>query len=160
MCETSNTPASVRTARCSGITPSYCTGISQPANGTMRAPSATWRVVQRRALERRFAVHGRDANATRTAASPALLDRRGAFETREPPARRQSSFRKLGIVDLDVAATARLVAAASDARTVALDDTAARTRARRRAARRAEAGGDHGDAHVVAHAPRRSRRRR
>ena len=24
-------------------TPSYCTGISQPANGTMRAPSATWR---------------------------------------------------------------------------------------------------------------------
>ena len=41
MCETSKTPASVRTARCSGITPSYWTGISQPANGTMRAPRAT-----------------------------------------------------------------------------------------------------------------------
>ena len=43
MCETSKTPQSSRTALCSGITPSYCTGISQPANGTMRAPSATWR---------------------------------------------------------------------------------------------------------------------
>src|SRR5438034_4395324 len=41
MCETSKTPASARTARCSGMTPSYCTGISQPANGTMRAPAAT-----------------------------------------------------------------------------------------------------------------------
>ena len=41
MCETSKTPASVRTARCSWITPSYCTGISQPANGTIRAPRAT-----------------------------------------------------------------------------------------------------------------------
>src|SRR6476659_6742099 len=43
MCETSNTPASVRTARCSGITPSYWTGISQPAKGTIRAPSSTCR---------------------------------------------------------------------------------------------------------------------
>ena len=43
MCETSKTPASERTARCSGMTPSYWTGISQPANGTMRAPAATWR---------------------------------------------------------------------------------------------------------------------
>ena len=41
ICETSKTPASVRTALCSGITPSYCTGISQPANGTSRAPAAT-----------------------------------------------------------------------------------------------------------------------
>ena len=41
MCETSNTPASVRTARCSWITPSYCTGISHPANGTILAPRAT-----------------------------------------------------------------------------------------------------------------------
>ena len=43
MCETSKTPQSVRTARCSGITPSYWTGISQPANGTIRAPAATCR---------------------------------------------------------------------------------------------------------------------
>ena len=41
MCETSKTPQSLRTARCSGMTPSYWTGISQPANGTMRAPAAT-----------------------------------------------------------------------------------------------------------------------
>src|SRR5437868_7563459 len=43
MCETSKTPESVRTALCSGITPSYCTGISHPAKGTIRAPSAAWR---------------------------------------------------------------------------------------------------------------------
>ena len=41
MCETSKTPASVRTALCSASTPSYCTGISQPANGTMRPPAST-----------------------------------------------------------------------------------------------------------------------
>ena len=43
MCETSKTPQSSRTARCSGMTPSYCTGISQPAKGTIRAPRETWR---------------------------------------------------------------------------------------------------------------------
>ncbi len=43
MCETSNTPACARTARCSGMMPSYCTGISQPAKGTIRAPAARWR---------------------------------------------------------------------------------------------------------------------
>ncbi len=32
-----------RTVRCSARMPSYCTGISQPANGTRRAPAATWR---------------------------------------------------------------------------------------------------------------------
>ena len=29
--------------RCSGMMPSYCTGISQPAKGTIRAPAARWR---------------------------------------------------------------------------------------------------------------------
>src|SRR5829696_868647 len=43
MCDTSKRPASVRTARCSGSTPAYCTGSSQPANGTIRPPSATCR---------------------------------------------------------------------------------------------------------------------
>ena len=43
MCETSNTPAAVRTARCSSRMPAYCTGISQPANGTSFAPAAAWR---------------------------------------------------------------------------------------------------------------------
>ena len=43
MCETSNAPAPVRTATCSCLMPSYWTGISQPANGTSRAPAARWR---------------------------------------------------------------------------------------------------------------------
>ena len=41
MCETSKTPQAERTARCSTLTPSYCTGICQPANGTSLAPAAT-----------------------------------------------------------------------------------------------------------------------
>ena len=56
MCETSNAPQSVRTARCSGITPSYWTGISQPANGTMRAAEGDVALVERRAQQR---LHGR-----------------------------------------------------------------------------------------------------
>src|SRR5918995_3327420 len=43
MWETSKTPQSLRTARCSGMTPSYWTGISQPAKGTRRAPAAACR---------------------------------------------------------------------------------------------------------------------
>src|SRR4051812_5291168 len=43
MCETSKTPAAVRTATCSSRMPAYWTGISQPANGTRRADAATWR---------------------------------------------------------------------------------------------------------------------
>src|SRR2546421_432023 len=43
MCETSNTPACSRTARCSSRTPAYWTGISQPANGTILAPAASCR---------------------------------------------------------------------------------------------------------------------
>ena len=43
MCETSKTPAEVRTATCSWRIPSYWTGISQPANGTSRAPARSWR---------------------------------------------------------------------------------------------------------------------
>jgi hypothetical protein len=39
---TSNSPARVRTAVCSSMMPGYCTGMSQPAKSTMRAPSARW----------------------------------------------------------------------------------------------------------------------
>ena len=42
---------SERTARCSGITPSYCTGISQPAKGTIRAPSRHVALEERRTAE-------------------------------------------------------------------------------------------------------------
>ena len=38
--ETSNTTARARHARCSSSTPAYCRGMSQPPNGTMRAPRA------------------------------------------------------------------------------------------------------------------------
>ena len=50
MCETSNTPAAPRTATCSSRMPAYCTGISQPAKGTSRAPAASWRSYERGAL--------------------------------------------------------------------------------------------------------------
>ncbi len=43
MCETSKIPQALRTARCSWRTPSYCTGISQPAKSTSFAPAWTWR---------------------------------------------------------------------------------------------------------------------
>ncbi len=39
---TSNRPTARRTARCSSTMPAYCTGISQPPNGTIRAPALTW----------------------------------------------------------------------------------------------------------------------
>src|SRR5437667_1803095 len=43
MCDTSNTPTSSRTARCSLLIPvGYVTGISKPAKGTILAPRATW----------------------------------------------------------------------------------------------------------------------
>ena len=56
MCETSNTPAPVRTATCSWRTPSYCTGISHPAKGTRRAPAASWR--SNRGVRRRVSAAG------------------------------------------------------------------------------------------------------
>ena len=42
MCETSNTPASRRTARCSSRIPAYWIGIAQPANAASFAPAAAW----------------------------------------------------------------------------------------------------------------------
>ncbi len=42
-CDTSNTTASSRQARCSAIVPPrYSSGMSQPPNGTMRAPRLRW----------------------------------------------------------------------------------------------------------------------
>ena len=40
---TSKIPALAAHRRCSSLMPAYCTGISHPANGTSRAPAATWR---------------------------------------------------------------------------------------------------------------------
>src|SRR5437867_6907851 len=38
----SKSPTARRTARCSSTMPVYCTGISQPPKGTIRAPALTW----------------------------------------------------------------------------------------------------------------------
>src|SRR5438067_3368965 len=43
MCEMSNSPATLRTARCSSRIDVYCCGSSQPPKSTIRPPSATWR---------------------------------------------------------------------------------------------------------------------
>src|SRR4029077_33973 len=43
MCEMSNSPATLRTARCSSRIDVYCWGNSQPPKSTMRPPSAMWR---------------------------------------------------------------------------------------------------------------------
>src|SRR5579884_855669 len=54
MCERSNSPARFRTASCSLRMLEYCTGISNPPNGTILAPSARWascRAVRRSAPE-------------------------------------------------------------------------------------------------------------
>ncbi len=42
---TSNSPARVRTARCSSVMPEYSTGMSQPANSTIRPPLARCRAL-------------------------------------------------------------------------------------------------------------------
>lgn len=58
MCETSNMPACSRTALCSWLTPAYCTGISQPAKGTMRPPARWWAEKSGVLFERLVGVHG------------------------------------------------------------------------------------------------------
>src|SRR5690348_6095754 len=42
MWDRSNSPAALRTALCSEISPAYRSGISQPANGVMFAPRLSW----------------------------------------------------------------------------------------------------------------------
>src|SRR5262245_55598240 len=43
MCETSNSPAPVRTSVCSRTSPVYRTGISKPPKSMSLAPAATWK---------------------------------------------------------------------------------------------------------------------
>src|SRR5918999_4931902 len=42
MWDRSKRPMALRTVRCSSMIDAYCTGISQPAKGIIRAPSSTW----------------------------------------------------------------------------------------------------------------------
>ena len=44
---TSKSPARVRTARCSAMTPLYSTGISQPKNSMILAPALLWNSYKR-----------------------------------------------------------------------------------------------------------------
>src|SRR3954454_4047690 len=108
MWETSKRPARVRTATCSGLIPSYCTGISQPAKGTSRAPAAAWRSY--RAVRRRVSVAkapdpsgARPGNrsARRRVAGVATPFRRcslspeegGRYPRQEPTGKRLADFR-------------------------------------------------------------------
>ena len=162
MWETSKTPRSRRTARCSGITPSYWTGISQPANGTMRAPSGDVAFVQRRPSQSRYGdVHGRDS--TRCAwpehreRSPRRLRRSRPRAGVGPPRRVRCGDRSTSLSLLAGSSGSRsprrsvvgrsttraLDAAGAGHRGRGLDAAAARPAA--------EAGRDHGHAHLVAH---------
>src|SRR5450755_1842586 len=84
MCETSNTPAWRRTAMCSGRIPAYWTGISQPENGTSRAPAAAWRScsgvrrsVSAAELTRRMLVLASGESAAGRPCCSAVLQERG-----------------------------------------------------------------------------------
>src|SRR4051812_34460733 len=128
MCETSNAPASSRTARCSWITPSYWTGISQPANGTIRAPRATWRScsgVRRRVCTGRDATPAGELAVAQEGGHVEHLGRDVEPVTALPCDR---GFRDAHAFALALALRPALLP-------VALP----------------EPGGDHGDAHLVAH---------
>src|SRR5947209_4431425 len=87
MCERSNKPARLRTASCSLRIPPYCTGISNPPNGTIRAPSARWvscRAVRRRAPEASTVI---PSGALSRPVRPSLMDCRSG--------RRRQSVRNL-----------------------------------------------------------------
>src|SRR6478672_11931335 len=130
MCETSKTPASVRTALCSWITPSYWTGISQPANGTIRAPRATWRSCSG---VRRSVCTAADATAgARAAGALAVAEERRHVEHLRGDVE--------ALVPLTLARDRRLRHGDPRALRPALPLLAL-----------AEPGGDHGDANLVAH---------
>ena len=78
-CDTSNTTACSRHARCSSSTPVYCSGISQPPNGTiLRAERAVLRVER---AEAELGVVGLDVGCSRT------RRRRLASRRRQPRSR-------------------------------------------------------------------------
>src|SRR6185312_444198 len=130
ICETSKAPASSRTARCSWITPSYWTGISQPANGTIRAPRATWRSCSG---VRRSVCTAADATAgVRTAGALAVAEERRYVEHLRGDVE--------ALVPLALALDRRLRHGDPRALRPALALLAL-----------AEPGGDHGDADLVAH---------
>src|SRR5205823_182221 len=138
MWETSKAPQSLRTARCSGMTPSYCTGISQPANGTIRAPSATccsWRGVRRSVCTARMLM--------KVPKRPPTTGRGRRADWELGVAEERGHVKNL-VRDLEGLGTAR---SCRRTRRHALPDRGALARP----AHRAEARRDHGHAHLVGH---------
>ena len=140
MCETSNAPASSRTARCSWITPSYWTGISQPANGTIRAPRATWRSCSgvRRSVSctARMLLHAGSRRLCAVWPEPAAS---------RPEERRHVEHLATGMSKPWLAGSRETGASGhGDALRAPAGGPSA-------AAALAEAGGDHRDAHLLAH---------
>src|SRR5215211_3776844 len=137
MCETSNRPAPVRTATCSWRMPSYCTGISQPANGTSFAPAAAWRSYS--GVRRRVSAAAVDTTADPSGRGGSVLEERRDVDL----VVRDLQRRPLPVVHHGRPAGLR-------ARAVALAGLRRERRDVRAGARRAvEAGGDHRDADLV-----------
>ncbi len=87
MWETSKSPAALRTARCSSMTPEYWTGMRHPANSTSLAPARTW------ASWRGVCLSSSDiASAVQpsTRGEPSLYQRKAGPEPRSRPARRSA----------------------------------------------------------------------
>ena len=124
MCDRSNRPTRSRTARCSSRIAVYWTGISQPANSIIRAPSARVPVGERRLVERSAAVARDLAHGRRrpTAAGPAATctDRVPRRSTARPPGRRaRAPSRRSGrrrLVETDPADLVELVVVARPGR--------------------------------------------
>src|SRR5262245_36184280 len=135
MCDTSKTPELLRTARCSAATPSYWTGISQPAKGTRRAPSATCRGWSGVRLS--VPTESTDRDSTPPAAGRGAGRRGGP---RPPPS---VLFQEARDVDLVDRRAHGLAARPGAARHGGLEPAPPRSRA--------EARRDHGHLHLVAH---------
>src|SRR3954452_4409627 len=114
MCETSKTPAAVRTARTSSMTPVYCTGISQPAKGTRRPPDSAWRAYSgvrcsSSGTARTLSARGHEAHRMRERVGGArLVGRHRADRTQEREFGAQGGEHHLGPVRRDRHADARV----------------------------------------------------
>src|SRR4051812_7167305 len=122
---TSKTPACVRTASCSArMPPAYWTGISQPANGTSRAPAAACRAcraVRRSSLAGaliRAKPNGSGRSpALRRATEPESVGGRWGAEPEEGFAMRAGSHRRRAMLGASLAALATALPAVPAAAT-------------------------------------------
>ena len=112
MCERSNRPAAARTARCSSRIPAYWIGISQPANSTIFAPSASWRSSSGVGIgcRRGGLGHGSRPSAGRRARKRAIRRGRGGAGDQRPL--RLEGEQRRGLVEPDPADLVELVVVA------------------------------------------------